>query len=399
VPAKVRLGILLAVPALLAAGLVGVWAESGPGSRVVVADFAEAPGLYKGNHVDVLGVPVGHVISITARPGDVEVRMAVSDTVRLPADVGALLEAPDIVNDRFVELAPAYTGGAVLGAGGVIPTARTAVPVSTDAILRNLDQLVVDLGPHGANRHGAVSAAVAALARALGGNGPDLHTTVTSLGAAFGALASDGPQIKSLLDNLAVFTRSAAADSASYQNFVDDLAAVTDELASDNTDIAGALHNLQLALGALSQFVTTNRAAIGGTVSHLDTLFTTLAGEQRQLAATLGVAPTALANIAGAINPAAPGGPALVSRYDPTTGSETLAHQVCGDTLLRLLVVTVDSPPVSAGRAASGQASSVAASPLDVVCGFSSVLANLGAPPNAPSGPLTTLQTLTGAAP
>jgi phospholipid/cholesterol/gamma-HCH transport system substrate-binding protein len=392
-PVPARVAVAATVPLLLVAGSIGLLALPRNGSHTITADFSETPGLYKDNHVDVLGIPVGTVVAVIPHPGYVAVRMRIRDGIRIPAGATALLEAPDVVNDRFVELTPAYTGGPVLATGGVIPVERTEIPVSTDEILRNLDQLVIDLGPTGANRHGAVSEVVGELARTLGGNGPALNRTITATGRAFGALAEDGPSVKALLDNLGSFTRAAAADSASYQTFVTDLATVTDELAADDADIGGALHNLQTALRALARFVDTNRATLGGSVVNLDRLFATLAGEQRELAGTLGVAPTALENITNAINPDAPGGPALESRYDPTTGSSTVADQVCGNTLLRLLILTVDNPPVEPG---STTASSLRASPLDVVCGFSSVLEHLGTPPNSPSGPLTDLQTLTG---
>lgn len=392
---RLALWTVLAVPALVVAGVVGVIVESGPGSSTYDADFAEAPGLYAGNHVDVLGIPVGKVLAVTPRPGYVVVKMSVRDDVAIPARASALLEAPDVVNDRFINLSPAYSGGPKLTPGGTIPTSRTAVPVSTDEILRNLDQLMVDLGPKGVNDHGAVSRVIAQLARAFGDNGPKLHKTITSVGRALDALGPDGPQLESLLDNLSVFTKAAAADSTQYQRFITDLGTVTSELASDDSEIGGALHNLQRALGALAQFVETNRVELGGAVSNLDTLFSTLAHEQKQLAATIGVAPTALANISNAIDTTAPGGPALVSRYDPTTGATTLTHEVCGNTLLRLLIVTVNKPPVPANPPA-GTTASVAATPLDVDCAFSSVIQNLGAPPNSPTGPATTLHTLTG---
>jgi phospholipid/cholesterol/gamma-HCH transport system substrate-binding protein len=379
---RLSAGAAILAALLVVVGLVGIVRTSGGAMRTITADFPEAPGLYVDNHVEVLGIPIGQVTAVTAHPTYVQVTMVVRADVPIPATADALLEAPDVVNDRFVELNPAYSGGPRLAAGATIPKSRTAVPISTDQILGNLDQLVKDLGPNGANQHGAVSEVIAQLARTLGGNGPNLNRTITSVGQALGALAADGPQLKSLLDNLGTFTRSAAADSDNYQAFVNDLAAVSSELAADNTDIGGALHNLQLALGALAQFVADNRVELGGAVSNLDTFFATLAREQKELSGTLGIAPTALANISDAIDTTAPGGPALVSRYDPTTGSTTVTNQVCGNTLLRLLVVTVNPQQ---------------ATPLDVTCGFSSVIENLGAPPNSPSGPSASLSSLAGA--
>lgn len=379
-----RAWVAAAVAALMlaAGGTASAVALGHPRQMTITAHFAEVPGLYKDNHVEVLGIPVGRVTAITPHPGYVAVRMTVDAGVAIPAGASALLEAPDVVNDRFIELNPPYTGGPRLRTGSVIPMAHTAVPVSTDEILKNLDNLARDLGPNGANRHGAVSAVIAQLARVFGGNGANLNRSIKGAGAALGALGHDGPALTRLLDELGQFTRTAASDSGEYETFVNDLAAVTGELAADGPDITGALHNLETSLAALATFVHDNRSQIGIAVGHFDVLFAELAREQKALAATIDAAPTALSNITDAIDMHAPGGPALVARYDPTTGSTALVHQVCGDTLLRLLVVTVGDP--------------VKATPLDVVCGFSSVIENLGAPPGAPTGPVTTLQTLTG---
>ena len=376
------LAATVAVVVLAASGIASAVALGHGRTVTITADFPEAPGLYEGNHVDVLGIPVGTVTAIIPHPRYVEVRMTVPSSVAIPAGVSALLEAPDVVNDRFVELNPAYKGGPRLASGAVIPLSRTAVPITTDQILGNLDHLVRDLGPSGANRHGAVSAVIAQLARVFGGNGANLNRSIAAAGAALGALGRDGPQLTALINDLAAFTRTAAADSGPYQTFIDDLAAVTSELAADSSDIGSALHNLQTSLAAIASFVAANRGQIGVAVGHLETFFAELARRQRALAATIGAAPTALSNLVGAIDMKAPGGPALVARYDPTTGSTALVHQVCGNTLLRLLVVTIGNP--------------TKATPLDVVCGFSSVIENLGVPPGAPSGPATTLQTLTG---
>lgn len=373
--------VLLAV-AVVVAGVVGLVGVSGPSTRTISADFPTTPGLYRGNHVDVLGIPVGTVTSITPTPTGVVVRMRVERSVAIPAAARALLEAPDVVNDRFVELAPAYTGGPRLPAGGVIPISRTAVPVSTNAILQNLDQLVVDLGPTAANRNGALSQVIAELAHFLGGNGPALNRTINSTGSALAAVGRTAPQLQQLLGRLATFTRAAAANSGQYQQFIQDLGAVSTELAADNADLGSALHELQTSFAALSGFLAANRGALGGTVAHLDTLFATLAAEQKQLAGLIGIAPTALDNVANAINPNAPGGPALNSRYDPTTGAASLTKQVCGNTLLRLLVLTVQHP--------------AKATPLDVVCGFSSLIENLGTPPGAPAGAASSLSALVG---
>ena len=46
--------------------------------------------------------------------------MSVKDGVKVPADAKALIIAPNLVSARFVQLTPAYTGGAAMADGAEI---------------------------------------------------------------------------------------------------------------------------------------------------------------------------------------------------------------------------------------------------------------------------------------
>ena len=249
---SVNAWLAAAIAVILLVGIVGTFVVHAHAMVTVTAQFSEAPGLYPGNHVDVLGIPVGTVTGVRPGPEHVDVTMSVRADVVLPRNVDAELMAPEVVSDRFVALSPPYTGGPKMIDHEIIPTSRTAIPVSTDQVLNTLNQLVVALGPNGANHHGALSNLLAELAKTFGGQGPNINAAVTNLGQALGALGQNGPQLSGLLNNLGSFTKAVSADGNAYTLFANDLAAVSTELASDNTDIAGALHNLQLALGQLS---------------------------------------------------------------------------------------------------------------------------------------------------
>ncbi len=122
--AKIAVGVVVAV---IVAGLVYL-AVPGTPTITVTANFSEAPGLFVGNFVEVLGVPVGRITAITPGPRGVSVRMLVPDNVPIPRGAHAVLEAPDVVNDRYVQLMPAYTGGPRMVSGTVIPTAAHGDP-------------------------------------------------------------------------------------------------------------------------------------------------------------------------------------------------------------------------------------------------------------------------------
>ncbi len=243
----------------------------------------------------------------------------------VPAGADALLMAPQVVNDRYVQLNPGLQRWtADVGRCRHSRLSRTAVPISVDEIVDSLDQLAEALGPNGANAHGALSAFVASSAHAFGGDGAALHSTLVSLGGALDALSSKSPQLTALFDNLGNLSQVASQYTSTYQAFANNLAAVSTDLAADDANIGATLANLQRALLALAQFTATNSSALGTSVTNLDAFAGAVAAKQQSLAQALETLPTALDNIAQAVDPNAPGGPALRARLDPMGNSAGL---------------------------------------------------------------------------
>ena len=68
--------------------------------------------LYKGSEVRVMGVNIGTVTAVVPEGDRVRVAMEYDDEYKLPADAKAAIVTPTLTADRFVQIAPAYTGGA-----------------------------------------------------------------------------------------------------------------------------------------------------------------------------------------------------------------------------------------------------------------------------------------------
>src|ERR1700678_3548028 len=83
----IRLG--LAGIVLAAAVIVGLEVTSVPSTYRINAVYASAPGLFPGAAVDVLGVPVGTVTSVTNVADRVEVGMELHSSARIPATADA----------------------------------------------------------------------------------------------------------------------------------------------------------------------------------------------------------------------------------------------------------------------------------------------------------------------
>src|SRR5258708_9773306 len=122
---RIALAALLVTTLLVGVYRVWPWRAG----HKVVGYFTSAVGLYRGDDVRIVGVRVGKIDSIEPRATDVKITMSVKDGVKVPADAKALVIAPNLVSARFVQLAPAYTGGAAMADGAEIRLDRPAIPV------------------------------------------------------------------------------------------------------------------------------------------------------------------------------------------------------------------------------------------------------------------------------
>jgi phospholipid/cholesterol/gamma-HCH transport system substrate-binding protein len=378
---RIRLAVAGVVAILVVVGIVFALTSRGEPTITISARFATAPGLFVGNQVKILGMRVGSVTSVTPGPTYVTVEMTVPSSTKIPSDVQAFIMAPNIINDRFVQLNPPYTGGPMMPDNGSIPESRTAVPVSIDEVIDSLNQFALALGPSGANQHGALSNLLHAAAVAFGPNGTALHSTLLDLGQLFGSLSSQGPDLTDLFDNLGNLSKVATQYTGTYESFARDLADVSTILSSDGSDLGSALANLQQFLGQLASFIHTNASDFGSSVGNLNVFAGAVAKEQAQMEQVWGILPVALQNLNNAIDPATG---ALRARVDEVSNSESLVQSVCGDPFLHLL------PLVFAPQKDTKDAS------LDLDCGLEGLLTALPIPPGASTGPNMSLSAIIG---
>jgi phospholipid/cholesterol/gamma-HCH transport system substrate-binding protein len=302
-----RVGLLGKVVAALAvvglaAGAHAFWPREE--KVTVTGEFTRAVGLFPGSDVRILGVKVGTVTEVTPRGEVVEVEFEFDGRYAVPADAKAAVIAPSLVSDRYVQLLPAYTGGPRLTSGARLGTDRTAVPVELDRISQSLDDLLVALGPDGANKDGAFADLLDTGARNLDGQGQKLHDTNRDLGLALETLSGGSDDLFGTVKNLQVFTTMLATNDAQVRRLNADLAQVSEQLDGERDDLAAALKNLAIALSEVSTFVRDNRAGLTTNLDQLADVTGTVARQRDALAETLTNAPVALSNLQNAYNPA-----------------------------------------------------------------------------------------------
>jgi virulence factor Mce-like protein len=295
-------GVALAASVVLLAALG--WTILRPaGQYRVTAWFAETVGLYPGSDVRVLGIPIGSITDVVPLGDRVRVEMTIDDDYDVPADADAVVLAPSLVSDRYVQFAPVYDGGPTMQDGDEVPLERTAIPVELDAVYGALDELSAALGPSGANEDGALSDLIDTGAANLGGNGEALNRTLTGFSQAVETLAENRDDLFGSLDNLQTFTTALATIDAQVGQFNDNMAAVSELLASEREDLQAAVALLSDALADVAGFVRDNTTLLTTNVDRLADVTLVLVQQRTKLAEVLDVAPAALSNLARAYNP------------------------------------------------------------------------------------------------
>jgi virulence factor Mce-like protein len=273
------------------------------GQYRVTAWFDQTVGLYPGSDVRILGIPVGTTTDVVPEGDRVRVDMLIDDAYDIPAEADAVVLAPSLVSDRYVQFSPVYDGGAKMKDGAKVPLERTATPVELDQVYGALDELSAALGPNGANKNGALSDLVDVGAANLEGNGAALNRTLTGFSQAVETLADHRDDLFSSLDNLQAFTSALAGIDAQVGQFNDNMAAVADQLAQERQDLAAAVSLLNKALADVSGFVRDNTTLLSTNVNRLADVTLALVQQRQALAEVLDVAPAALGNLSHAYNP------------------------------------------------------------------------------------------------
>ncbi len=297
-------GSLAVIAGVVIAALVvaiGLWWLFVKGSSTeITAYFDQSVGIYEDSDVRILGVEVGSVTSVIPQGEIVEVKMAVDSDVDIPADAKAVQITPSLVSDRYVQLAPAYTGGPVMEDGAVIPRERTATPVEVDEIYASIEKLSQALGPEGANANGALTDLVNTGAANLEGNGAALGDTITQLSEASRTLSDSRGDLFDTVENLQTFVSALAANDAQVRQFNNQLADLTGFLDGERENLGAALNQLSISLGDVAKFVADNRDQLVQAADGLVQPTATLSERREQLVETLTILPLAISNLVNA---------------------------------------------------------------------------------------------------
>ena len=300
-----RIGLTVLLVAVLATGVgLILGAGSPPGRTTMTAYFENSNGIYPGDQVRILGVPVGEISTIEPQPQRAKVTFWVEDKYKVPANASAVILSPSLVTARAIQLTPAYTTGPSLENNAVIPQSRTAVPVEWDQLRAQLDKLSQTLQPTEPGGASTLGAFVSTVADNLRGEGANIHDTVVRLSQALSILGDHSDDVFGTVKSLAVLV-SALHDSASLTADLNrNLAGVTALLADDPDEVGQAVVALQAAATDVSGFVAENRDALGVTSDKLAEVAAALGASIDDIKQALHLLPSTIANYVNIYQPA-----------------------------------------------------------------------------------------------
>jgi virulence factor Mce-like protein len=289
----------IATLALLGAGGCGVLDGD---HKTITAHFTDSIGLFPGNHVDVLGVPIGTVTKVEPQGTSVAVTMKLPAEVKIPADAGALIIPPTVITDRYVELTPVWKSGPVMPDGGVIPLERTRTPVEFDRVIKALDGLANSLS-RDAKTVGAIQDALGVAAKNLKGNGTAINKGIQGLTTVISTLSNNREDLTKLISALDGLTTTFARNDATIRKFGRNITKATQVLAENGSLLTQTLDSLTVTLGDVRNFVRNNSGAVKTTIEDLTAVLTTLNQHRAELTEAVDVLPLTLQNLGRAVDP------------------------------------------------------------------------------------------------
>lgn len=289
----------------IAAGTAVLVRSTGQQRRIhLTAYFANSTGLYVGDQIRILGVPVGKIDSIEPRPGGAKIAFWVDDQYKVPANANAAIIAPSLVTVRAIQLTPAYKSGPVIADNAVIPQDRTAVPIEWDDLREQLRRLTETLQPTQPGGQSTLGQFVSTAADNLRGEGTNIRDTIIKLSQAFSALGDHSQDLFSTIKNISILVSALQASTDLMRQLNQNLAGVTTVLSNNADEVGNAVHDINDAVDDVHSFATENKEALGTTADKLASVTTAVNQSLDDIKQTLHITPTAFSNFLNIYQPA-----------------------------------------------------------------------------------------------
>jgi phospholipid/cholesterol/gamma-HCH transport system substrate-binding protein len=261
------------------------------GYRAVLSDVT---GLNVGDDVDIAGVRVGEVTSISVYHRDLAlVSFSVQADHPLPASVTATIRYLNLVGQRYMELGQgAGPVDRTLPPGATIPLSRTRPALSLTELFDGFQPLFQALSPTSVNQ------LTSEIITVFQGESPDITALVATVGALTSSLATKDQVIGQVISNLNEVLHTIASRGAALGNFITSLQELVSGLAADRQPIGNAISAIATLTSATAGLLQVVRVPLRTDIIGLQRLATNLAANSPVVDAFLRDLPEKMADIA-----------------------------------------------------------------------------------------------------
>ncbi len=255
---------LLATLTALALLATGCQIGGGEDPRAFKAEFSRAVQVFPGVKVKVLGVDVGRVTSVDNVEGAVEVSFKIEDPdIEVPDDVNATIVPISLLGERYIQLFPAYSGGAKLEDGSTIPVARTTVPSEGDELLQGMQDYL------GALDEDTVEEFITNTADVLDGKGARLNELIANGSSVLQSLSDKREEIANLIVQFNTLTQALATRGDALGQLINTYNVVGTTVNDVRGSLQGTISGLNDASSQLASLLIEHDGRLG---TELETL-------------------------------------------------------------------------------------------------------------------------------
>jgi len=258
------------------------------------AVFTDVTGVTVGSDVDIAGVRVGQVTSISVYHRNLAlVGFSVQAGRPLPASATATIRYLNLVGQRYIELGQG-TGPAngVLPPGGTIPESRTTPALNLTALFNGFQPLFQALSP------GDVNQLSGDIIQVFQGESPNIASLVATVGSLTNSLATKDRVIDQVIENLDAVLRTITSRGNALATFVTSLQELVSQLAADRQPIGTAISAIDSLTTATAGLLQVGRAPLHADITQLQRLATNLAANSPTVSTFLQDLPGKMTDIA-----------------------------------------------------------------------------------------------------
>ncbi|WP_120298859.1 MCE family protein [Gordonia phthalatica] len=298
----------LAGAALAAASMLAItgcslvpatWKAAAGQAKTVTAYFDDTSGIFEGNDVAVLGMPVGRITSVQPQGTRVKVEMTIDNSIDVPQDVTAAIVNTSIVTTRHIELTPTYKEGPKLDDGATIK--HTKAPVEIGTLFDAIDNIVKSMSGDKPGE-GPIADFVDVTSGIAAGNGDKLREALDALSKAGKLGADNGDVLASIIKSLSTLTTALTDNYPKMKQFSASMTQVSDMLGDQSVGLVATLGDLNQTLQNTAEFLANNSGTISSSTGRLAALAANLSDFSREVVDAIDVAPLLFQNLSNSIS-------------------------------------------------------------------------------------------------